>query len=153
MLAMLGVLAMFDGWPIGPAVGATNDRIVTDAASGLAISGYDPVAYFTDARAVAGSPSLERGYAGAVWRFYNVGNRDAFARDPEIYMPHYGGYDPVAVARGASVPGHPLLWLVSGRRLYFFHDAQARAAFLANPAGYVGAAEERWPQLRRQLAR
>jgi hypothetical protein len=135
-----------------PVAGATNDQIVTDASSGLAISGYDPVAYFTEASAVAGLPSLERGYAGVVWRFHNVGNRAAFARDPDVYMPLYGGYDPVAIARGASVPGHPQLWLVVDQRLYLFYDVKARAAFAADPARYRREAEERWPQVRRQLA-
>jgi len=150
-VAALALLAA--GAPADRAAAATNDRIVTDAVSGLAIGGYDPVAYFTEARAVAGLPSLERGYAGAIWRFRNVGNRDAFARDPDVYMPHYGGYDPVAVARGASVPGHPQVWLVVGARLYFFHDAAARAAFAADPAYYAAAAEARWPKVREQLAR
>ncbi|HWM81534.1 MAG TPA: YHS domain-containing (seleno)protein [Pseudolabrys sp.] len=150
-MCLLVVLAA--GGPPNPAAGATNDRIVTEPLSGLAISGYDPVAYFTEARAVAGLPSLECGYAGTVWRFHNAGNRAAFVRDPDVYMPHYGGYDPVAVARGASVPGHPQVWLVVDQRLYFFYDTKARADFAADPARYVRVAEERWPQVREQLAR
>jgi hypothetical protein len=149
---MLGII-LGAGGSAGPAFGATNDRIVTDASSGLAISGYDPVAYFTEARAVAGLSSLERGYAGTVWRFRNVGNRAAFVRDPDVYMPHYGGYDPVAVARGAAVPGHPQLWIVVGQRLYFFYDAKDRAVFAADPAHYVREAEQRWPEVQRRLAR
>lgn len=137
----------------GRVAGATNEQIVCDEHTGLAISGYDPVAYFTDAQARPGLPSLERGQSGVVWRFRNEGNRAAFARDPEVYMPQFGGYDPVAIARGASVPGHPELWLVIDSRLYLFYDAKARAAFAAEPARYRAEAERNWPQVRRQLAR
>ena len=73
--------------------------------TGLAISGFDPVAYFTDGKPVFGRPDLELSLGGAVWRFRNVGNRAAFADHPEIYRPRFGGYDPVAVARGALGAG------------------------------------------------
>ena len=77
---------------------------------------------------------------GAVWRFRNEGNRAAFADHPEVYMPRFGGYDPVAIARGASVPGHPLFWAVTGERLYLFYSAEARATFLADPGRIIDAA-------------
>src|SRR5712672_1513926 len=99
---------------------ATTERIVTDANTGLAIGGIDPVAYFTDGVPVAGLPDHEYRYAGAVWRFHNPGNQAAFTANPEVYMPRYGGYDPVAVGRGIAVPGNPLLWTITGQRLYLF---------------------------------
>src|SRR5579862_4947955 len=79
------------GWP--PAVAAITERLVTNWHTGLAIDGYDPVAFFTDGRPVAGSSDFEFRYDGAIWRFHNVGNRDAFAANPDIYMPKFGGYD------------------------------------------------------------
>ena len=73
---------------------ATTERIVLDRRTGLAIHGYDPVAYFTDAVALAGRAELELSYGGVVWRFRNAGNRAAFAERPDVYMPQFGGYDP-----------------------------------------------------------
>ena len=106
---------------------ATADRIVVNSHTGLAISGFDPVAYFTDGKPKFGRPDMELSLDGAVWRFRNEGNRAAFADHPEVYTPRFGGYDPVAIARGASVPGHPLFWAVIGERLYLFYsDAGAR---------------------------
>jgi hypothetical protein len=119
----------------------------------LAISGFDPVAYFTDAAPKAGKPDIELTLAGNVWRFISVGNRAAFAEHPEVYTPRFGGYDPVAVARGVSVPGHPLLWFVVGQRVYLFFNAQARSAFIADPGRYIDAAERKWPEVARTLAR
>lgn len=135
-----------------PAGGSANDRIVVDERSGLAISGYDPVAYFTDKMPVMGLPTLERSFDGVVWRFRNSGNRAAFAADPMVYMPRYGGYDPVALARGTSVPGHPLIWLVRDQHLYLFYSAAARDAFLRDPARFVADADQQWPGVRHQLA-
>src|SRR5205085_8059861 len=107
---------------------ATTELVVVDHRSGLAIHGYDPVAYFVDGRAIPGQDEIEHAFAGAVWRFRNPGNRAAFIADPAVYLPYYGGYDPVAVARGVAAAGDPRLWLIVERRLYLFHDQQARDA-------------------------
>lgn len=146
------ILLLLLSMSVHSTIGSANDRIVADERSGLAISGYDPVAYFTDKAPAMGLPSLERSYDGVVWRFRNPGNEAAFAADPLVYMPRYGGYDPVALARGASVPGHPLIWLVQDQHLYLFYDAAARDAFLREPARFVVGADRHWPAVRHQLA-
>ena len=130
---------------------AGNLSIVTDPRTGLAISGFDPVAYFTDAAPKPGRPEMEYNQAGTVWQFRNAGNLAAFADNPEVYAPQFGGYDPVAIARGASVPGHPLFWLVSGQRLYLFYSDEARAAFAADPVRIIEAAERKWAAVQRTL--
>ena len=95
-----------------PVCAATTERIVVDRHSGLAISGFDPVAYFTDAVPRKGIEDHELSSAGVTWRFRNEGNMAAFVADPDIYTPQFGGYDPVAVARGVAAAGHPQLWLI-----------------------------------------
>ena len=132
---------------------ATADPAVLNSHTGLAISGFDPVAYFTDGKPKFGRPDLELSLDGAVWRFRNAGNRAAFSDHPEVYSPRFGGYDPVAVARGASVPGHPLFWVVVGGRLYLFYDAKARAAFVAEPGRIIESAERKWPTVARTIGR
>jgi hypothetical protein len=89
--------------------------------------------------------------AGATWRFRNEGNRAAFGDDPEVYIPQFGGYDPVAVARGASAPGHPEVWLVFDRLLYLFRNDNARRVFAENPGHVLDAAADRWPDVLRTL--
>ena len=111
-----------------------GEPVAVDPQSGLAISGFDPVAYFADAAAKEGKPDIELNLEGSTWRFRNEGNRAAFADRPDIYAPRFGGYDPVAIARGASVPGHPAFWLVSNERLYLFYSVKARAMFAADPS-------------------
>ena len=127
--------------------------LVINSHTGLAISGFDPVAYFTDKAPKAGRPDLEFPLGGAVWRFRNEGNRAAFADHPEVYAPQFGGYDPVAIARGASVPGHPLFWTVISERLYLFYSEQARDEFLADPGRFIERASRKWPALARTVPR
>jgi hypothetical protein len=124
-----------------------TQRIVVDWHSGLAISGYDPVAYFTDGKPMAGSPGFELRYGGVVWRFCNIGNRAAFAARPDVYMPQYGGYDPVGVARGLAVAGDPELWTIVGERLFLFHDDAERKKFLANSVRFLALSRREWPEV------
>jgi YHS domain-containing protein len=137
-----------------PAVGlraATTERVVTDRYSGLAISGYDPVSYFVDQEPVEGRPEFEYTYQGTVWRFRSEGNRNAFADNPTVYAPLFGGYDPVGIARGISRPGHPLVFLVLRGRLMLFYGEAARDKFLADPVTVLTDAQSHWPQVRAGL--
>ena len=126
---------------------AAAPATVTDPETGLAINGFDPVTYFTDATPRPGRPDMEYRRNGVIWRFRNEGNRAAFQQDPEVYTPMFGGYDPVAVARGIATPGHPQIWLITGERLYLFYDAQARRQFSATPEASLVKAERKWPEV------
>lgn len=149
---LLGLtLAWF--WLALPAHAAADPPIVVNSDTGLALSGADPVAYFTDGRPVFGRPDLELSRFGTVWRFRNTGNRAAFIENPDVYMPRFGGYDPVAIERGRAVAGHPLIWSVTGDRLYLFYSDANRAAFLADPDRVIAAAERKWPDVARTLGR
>ncbi len=131
---------------------ATTERVVVNRYSGLAIEGFDPVAYFTDSQAAQGIADFEAAEAGAVWRFRNEGNRASFVAHPEIYGPQFGGYDPVDVARGVAYPGNPQFWLVSDDRLYLFGRAESRDAFAAAPAAILNEGRKRWPRVQETLA-
>lgn len=143
------MLAMADGR--APRA-ATTEHVVTDRHTGLALYGFDPVAYFTEGGPRTGQPDFEFAHAGVTWRFISEGNRDAFAAHPTVYAPAFGGHDPVAVAEGLPVTGHPSVWAVHGNRLFVFHSEANRARFLAE-AGALGArAEASWPRVIRTLA-
>ena len=131
---------------------ATTERVVVNHYSGLAIEGFDPVAYFTDSLAVQGQAAFEVAASGAVWRFRNEGNRASFVAHPEIYGPQFGGYDPVDLGRGVTYAGNPRIWLVKGQRLYLFGREDNRDAFDADPARFLRDARARWPALQENLA-
>ena len=126
---------------------ATTEWVVVDRNTGLAIGGVDPVAYFADREPKVGSPDLEFHYARAIWRFRNEGNRAAFIDNPDIYMPRFGGYDPVAIGRGAGAAGNPAVWLIENKRLYLFYSAESRKAFTDDAERAIDTAERRWPEV------
>jgi hypothetical protein len=151
-IALLAGIAALAGLEIA-AEAATTERVVVDRHTGLALGGFDPVAYFTDARAMAGQPGFEVSEAGAVWRFRNEANRAFFLAHPEIYGPQFGGYDPTDVARGVPFAGDPRFWLIAGQRLFLFGAAESRNAFAADPSRVLREAQQRWPGLQETLAR
>jgi hypothetical protein len=151
-LAVLSLLGVAGPAGLPLALASTTERVVVNRFSGLAIEGFDPVAYFTDAQAMLGREEFEASQGGAVWRFRNAGNRASFVAHPDIYGPQFGGYDPIDLARGVTVAGSPRFWLVVGQRLYLFSREQSRDAFAAAPAGVLRNATERWPALEQSLA-
>jgi len=146
------VLAVLAAGLDSRAPAATTERVVADRYSGLAIGGFDPVAYFTDSVAVQGLGEFEAASTGVVWRFRNEGNRASFVAHPEIYGPQFGGYDPVDLSRGVTIAGNPRFFVVTGARLYLFDREDHRDAFAAEPGRFIKDAKARWPELRDNLA-
>jgi hypothetical protein len=151
LAALNGLLIVLVAMPF-VAAAAITERVVVDWHNGLAIDGYDPVAFFTDSKPLIGSADFELGYSGVVWRFRNVGNRAAFADNPDIYMPQFGGYDPVGVTHGVAVSGNPNVWFVASQRLFLFYDRGRQEKFAADSARFIAEAERRWPEVRRGLS-
>ncbi|MHB2165837.1 YHS domain-containing (seleno)protein [Alsobacter sp. R-9] len=136
----------------GRAGAAQTERILVDPVSGLAIYGFDPVAYFIEGRAMAGSPDHEAPWGNAVWRFGSEGNRAAFLADPDVYAPAFGGYDAEAVLNGLAVASDPNVFAIIQQRLLLFRVAEGRDRFLAGGASLVADAEKAWTTLRETLS-
>jgi hypothetical protein len=151
LLMRLTTAALLSGF-FPPMEAMGTEYVVVDRNTGLAISGMDPVAYFIEGAPRPGSGEFEYSWDGAVWRFRNEGNRGAFAAHPEIYMPRFGGYDPVAIARGVAVPGDPRLWCVIGERLYLFHTPETRQAFLHAAESITETADDNWSSVQLTLS-
>ena len=150
LVAALGIICGFAGIAAG---GAATEWVVVNRHTGLAIDGFDPVAYFVEGAPKFGRAELELSFGGATWRFRNEGNRSAFAAAPGVYAPRFGGHDPVAMARGVATAGNPTLWLVWEQRLYFFYTADARSAFSGDPKKIIEDAERHWGDVRQTLVR
>ena len=92
------------------------DAIFTHA--GLAIRGYDPVAYHLQAQPAKGIPQISYQWRGATWLFATAENRDSFQAEPERYAPQYGGYCAYAVSKGRTASIDPEAWRVVDGKLY-----------------------------------
>ena len=129
-----------------------NERVVTDWQTGLAISGFDPVAYFVEGQPVAGKPEYEAQWNGVVWRFRSLGNRDAFVDAPQVYAPEFGGHDAIAIADGYIARGNPLIWSVQSGELHFFNSVENLSAFQKSGPRTQKSADKNWKALSRTLA-
>jgi YHS domain-containing protein len=137
------------GLPELPGLGEAMQR---DNRTGLALSGFDPVAYFLNDAAVPGLPGYELLHDGAVWRFANAANRDAFREAPQVYTPRFGGLDASGVADGRAVDADPHYFAVIGSQLYFFRNDENRRRFLSEATLRVKA-QERWAAVTNLIAR
>jgi hypothetical protein len=133
--------------PAGDLALAAEPEIYTGLVRGTAVGGYDPVAYFKEARAVIGRPDIIASHKGAIWRFSSAANRDEFLKDPEKYAPQYGGYCAYAVALGATAKGDPRQWSVVDDKLYLNYDAGIKTTWEKDIPGYVAKADANWPKV------
>jgi enamine deaminase RidA (YjgF/YER057c/UK114 family) len=113
----------------------------------LSISGYDPVAYFTDGKPVQGKSEFEYLWHKLRWHFANGEHRDLFANNPDRYTPQYDGYCAMGVSAGEA--GHkdtidPEAWTIVDGKLYLTHMSQAMDAWRQNPAEFIKQADANW---------
>lgn len=121
------------------------------AESGIAIDGYDPVAYFTDGQPVAGDQSVSADWNGATWRFASTANRDMFLANPAKYAPQYGGYCAWAVSQGYTAPTVPDAWKIVDGKLYLNYSKSVQARWNKDVPGHIAAGDANWPGIEEGL--
>ena len=123
------------------------DEIYTGIVPGVAIGGYDSVAYFTKGEATKGDKAFVLSYKGADWRFSSQENLDLFSANPEKYAPQYGGYCAYAASKGALAKGDPEAWTVYKDKLYLNFSKSVRALWKTDIPGNVAKADVNYPKL------
>ena len=122
------------------------------AKRGLAIAGYDPVAYFTSGKPVEGTAEHTHDWNGATWRFASAANRTAFVKDPNKYAPQYGGYCAFGVSRGYAVKVDPTAWKIVDGKLYLNYSKDVQTQWSEDVPGNITKGDANWPKLRTDLA-
>lgn len=117
---------------------------VVNSSDGVAIHGYDPVAYLDDHEAVLGSPDYAASWGGASWWFASAGNRARFLQAPLSYVPQYGGYEAYGVAIGKAYDVDPTVFDVVDGRVYLHRNDRVRELWQRNPTGYIAEADAAW---------
>ena len=138
------------GAPAAPALAfdETSAATVNVDASGLAVRGYDPVAYFTAGAPTPGDPAITAVHDGATYRFASEANRDAFLADPVRYAPAYGGFCAMGASYGRKFDGDPALWRIVDGRLYLQVHQGALNRWLEDVPGNIVKADGNWPAIR-----
>ena len=123
------------------------DLVNVAGASKVAINGYDPVAFFTDAMPVNGSPFISATHQGAVYFFATGEHKKLFTLNPDKYAPQYGGFCAFGVALDALFPVDISTWQVRNGKLYFNLNPDILKKFNADFVGSVAKADNNWPGL------
>lgn len=114
---------------------------------GVAIRGYDPVAYFRNGGPRPGKAEFTVRHGGATWRFASAEHKALFEADPEHYLPAYGGFCAYGTSRGYLVKIEPEAWSIVDGRLYLNYDLGVRETWLGRTKTYIARAEGNWPRL------
>ena len=120
---------------------------VNKSRGGVAIKGYDPVAYFEKGEPVKGSKEFQHEWQGATWRFSSMSNRDRFAADPDKYAPKYGGYCAYAVSQGSTADIDPEAWTIVEGKLYLNYSKQVREIWAKDIPGNIKKADRHWREI------
>jgi len=128
------------------AVAASDTKpAVNKGAGGLAIRGYDPVAYVAGGAAARGNPKYEYRWNDAVWQFTSAANRARFIKDPERYAPQFGGYCAWAISRGYTADADPEAWRIVDGRLYLIYSKAVQRRWEQDVEGNIVKARANWP--------
>jgi YHS domain-containing protein len=115
--------------------------------SGVAIKGYDPVAYFTQSKPVKGAPAFAYEWMNSKWWFASAEDRDEFARDPKKYAPQYGGYCAYGVSQGHTAPIDPEAWTIIDGKLYLNYSKGVKKTWSEAMPKHIDEANRNWPGL------
>jgi len=137
VVTLLGAIA-FAGSPVSP---------VNTTGRGIAIKGYDPVAYFKQGAPVKGTPQFQHQWMGATFQFASAENRDAFAANPDQYSPRYGGYCAYAVSEGHTANIDPEAWKIVDGKLYLNYSKGVQQKWAKELETRIQRADRNWPAL------
>ncbi|MEM6533017.1 MAG: YHS domain-containing (seleno)protein [Myxococcota bacterium] len=130
------------------AVPALAKPAVFQPSDGVAIRGYDPVAYFTEGRPVKGSSEHSTKWSGATWHFSSAANLAKFKSAPERWAPQYGGWCAYAAAANRKAKTEPEAFTIVDGKLYLNYDLNIQKKWLADQAEFIRKADSNWPTLK-----
>ena len=125
---------------------------VVNSDGGVAIKGYDPVAYFKQGGPVKGSSDHSLQWQGSTWKFSSADNRNAFQANPEKFAPQYGGYCAFGAGMGLKIDIQPDQFRIVDNKLYINSSPQAQGLWLKDELGRIDLADEKWPQIKHKTA-
>jgi YHS domain-containing protein len=123
---------------------------VQNLKDGVAIQGYDPVAYFTQSKAIEGKKAISLRHHDAVYYFASEANKATFSKDPAKYEPVYGGYCAYAMAFGNKVKIDPETFKIKDGHLFLFYNFRFNNTLIdwnKEEAQLFGQAESEWKKI------
>jgi len=120
---------------------------INASSTGLAMQGYDPVAYFTEGEATKGSYKITALHDDALYRFATEEHKAAFEANPEAYLPAYGGYCAFGAAMGFKFDGDPTYWKIVDNKLYLNLSEDIQQRWEGDIPGFIEKASANWESI------
>lgn len=140
------LLILFTVIALTPVFAQTKSLLNLDK-EGVAIRGHDPVAFFTEKKAVKGKPEVYATYKGALYYFASKENKNQFLKEPTKYEPEFGGYCAYGVSKGKLVEIDPAAFQIVNERLLLQYSPKVRDDFNKDATGNLAKAKANWPEL------
>lgn len=145
-ILVLFAALLFSSWTEASDIGINANQ------NDLAISGYDPVAYFTQSKAVKGSSAYSASHQNAIYHFASAEHRNSFKQNPEKYAPQFGGYCAMGVALYKKLDVDPEAWYIEDGKLYLNLNKTVQKTWLTDVSGHIESAHKIWPDIKTQDA-
>ncbi|MEO5889891.1 MAG: YHS domain-containing (seleno)protein [Ferruginibacter sp.] len=118
-----------------------------NSTKGIAIKGYDPVAYFLQNKAIEGSDQFVTEWSGSKWKFSTQANLDSFKLAPQKYAPQYGGYCAYGCSENHKAPTDPTAWTIVNNKLYLNYNSNVKSDWIKDTTNRIRIADKNWPVL------
>ena len=141
-LSVLSILAL--------SVSLSAQTVLVDR-SGVAVKGYDVVAYFTQRKPVMGNAKINAEHEGVTYHFSSEEHKRLFVQSPKHYLPAYGGYCAYAVSKGSTARIQPQLWVIHNDRLFLNFNNGTQRAFASDLDKMIALADKNWVRIRERL--
>lgn len=150
LLAAIGLVVAAIAIPSAPAFAVIDDSTaaVNTDQQGIALHGYDPVAYFTAGAPAKGSAQFSTTFDGARYYFADADNLKKFNANPSAYAPQYGGFCAMGVALHKKLDGDPNVWKIVDGKLYLNVNKDVSIAWQRDIPGNLAKANEEWPTIK-----
>ena len=146
MVSLLLGVALFAGYPDSATAASERTPVApVNAAGGIGVKGYDPVAYFAEGEATAGVDQHTYSWKGVTYRFSSAENLERFRADPGKYLPQYGGYCAYAMSINRIADIDPSRWAIVDGKLYLNNNYLSYHLWSLNKSGNIASADSNWP--------
>ncbi len=115
---------------------------------GVAIKGYDPVAYFADNVATKGEKKFSFSWQASEWHFKTEANREAFKKDPAKYAPQFGGYCAYGTSQDHKSTTDPKAFTIMDNKLYLNYNPKVKEMWIKDSKGNIEKADSNWVHLK-----
>jgi hypothetical protein len=116
----------------------------------VAIQGYDPVAYFESSKAIEGIKEINSEYKGTIYQFSSESNKVLFLKNPEYYLPQFGGFCAYGMSEGYEAPIQPEAFTIVDNKLFLNYNLKVKEMWSKDREERIKKANENWEKLKKE---